>query len=330
MNWIEVSVLADREAAEVVSAVFAEQAYGGGVAIDEDITPSADGDGFTYNLDKPVRIKAYIAVDDQAGEKVALLRSTLDHLSFLRPIEPISVRSVADEDWANAWKEHYHVLRLGKRLVIAPTWRTYDAKPDDVVIRLDPGMAFGTGLHPTTRMCLEKLEEVVRPAVTVLDVGTGSGILALAAARLGAGHVLAVETDPVAVDAAEQNVALNNLSDAISVRQGSVPLPQPQQFDIVVANIIARVIAELAPALAAALRPTGVLIASGIIAERSQMVEDALAAAGLSLVQRVTEGDWVTLLLTPLPPSAVARPFPEGRAARAHREGNDASLLRPG
>ncbi len=302
MNWMEVSVRADREAAETVSAVFAEFAYGGGVAIDENITPAADGDGdgFTYNLGKPVLIKAYIAVDDQAGEKVQRIRSALDHLSFLRPIEPLSVRRVADEDWANVWKEHYRVLRLGRRIVIVPSWREYVAQPDDVVLQLDPGMAFGTGLHPTTRMCLERLEDAVQAGMTILDVGTGSGILALAAARLGAASVLAVETDPVAVEAASADITRNYLSQVITVRQGSVPLAEAVLFDIVVANIIARVVAELAAPLAAHVRPGGILIASGIIAERLQMVEDALHDAGMSIVRRDTDGDWVTITLTNL------------------------------
>jgi len=297
MQWIEVSVRSEREAAEAVSAVLAEQAWGGGVAIDEDITPSADGDGFDYNLDKPVLIKCYLPVDDQAGERIEHMRAALDHLSFLRPIESLVVRHVADEDWANAWKEHYHVLHVGRRLVIAPTWREYAAQPGELVIRLDPGMAFGTGLHPTTRLCLERLEDTVRPGMSVLDVGTGSGILALAAAQLGAGAVLAVETDPVAVSAAGDNVALNSLDGVIAVRQGSVPLAEPRRFDIVVANIIARVIAELADALAAALEPGGMLIASGIIAEREQMATDALQRAGLRLVRRDQDGDWLALTL---------------------------------
>ncbi len=275
MYWLEVSVRAEREAVEAVSGVFAEYCYGG-VAIEEDITPAHDGDGYAYNLDRPLTVRAYIPVDDQAGEKVERLRSVLDHLSFLRPVEPLSVRQLAEEDWANAWKEHYHVLRISRRLVIVPTWRDYQPPVDDVVIHLDPGMAFGTGLHPTTRACLERLEDTVAPGMSVLDVGTGSGILALAAARLGATRVVALDMDPVAVAAAQANVVHNGLARVIEVRQGSLPLARPERFDIVVANIIARVIAELAPALAQAVRSGGVLIASGIISERAAAVEGAL------------------------------------------------------
>jgi ribosomal protein L11 methyltransferase len=298
-GWLEVSVLADREAAESLSAVFAEYAYAGGVAIDEDITPSEEGDGFSYNLDRPVRVKAYIAVDDQSGEKVERLRSALDHLSFLRPVQPLSIRQMAEDDWANAWKEHYHVLHIGRRIVIVPSWREYTPVSGDVVLRLDPGMAFGTGLHPTTCGCLERLEEVITPGMCVLDVGTGSGILAIAAARLGAKPVIAVEIDAIAVAAARGNVALNGMRDAIEIRHGSLPVSgEPARFDVVVANIIARVIAELAQPLAAALRPGGVLIASGIIGEREDMAVQALCGAGLALKRRDVDGDWRTLTLT--------------------------------
>lgn len=295
MYWLEVSVRSDREAAEAVSATFAEYVYNNGVAIDEDVTPAVDGDGFAYNLDKPVLVKGYIAVDDQAGEKVEQLRFALDHLSFLRPIEPLTVRRVAEEDWANAWKEHYHVLRLGRRLVVVPTWREYEPRAGDLVLRLDPGMAFGTGLHPTTRMCMQRLEDLVAPGMSVLDVGAGSAILSLAAARLGAAQVLGVEIDTVAVEAAQANVALNGLSDVIAIELGSVPLAHPAQYDVVVANIIARVIAELAVPLAQTMHAGSLLIASGIIADREQMVLDSLTTAGLTLVRRDVDGDWLAL-----------------------------------
>ena len=299
MYWLELSVQADREAAEAVSGIFALYAHGGGVAIDEAITPSPDGDGFTYTPGQMVTIKAYLPVDDQSGEKVATLRSALDHLSFLRPVQPLTVRRLAEEDWANAWKDHYHVLHIGWRLVVVPSWRDYTAQDGDVVLSLDPGMAFGTGLHPTTRNCLERLEQEMRPGMTVLDVGTGSGILALAAARLGAASVLALDTDPLAVKAARSNGALNGLDGVIAVREGSLPLPAPATFDLVVANIIARVIADLAGSLARSVRPAGILIASGIIADQAAMAESRLQEAGFLITRHDVDGDWLTLTATP-------------------------------
>lgn len=296
--WLELGVRAEREAAEAVSAIMAEYAYGGGVAIDEDITPSPEGDGYVYNLGKPILVKAYLPLDDEAGAVVERLRAALDHLSFLRPIEPLIVRRLAEEDWANTWKEHYHVLHIGRRLVIVPTWREYTAQSLEAVIYLDPGMAFGTGLHPTTRGCLERLEDVIRPGQQVLDVGTGSGILALAAARLGAERILALEIDPVAVQAASANVDLNGLGHVITVTEGSLPPAGDRRFDVVVANIIARIIADLAVPLAESLHPGGVLITSGIIAERQEMVLGRLADAGLTLSRQDADGDWITLTLT--------------------------------
>lgn len=297
MYWLEVSVRAHREAAESISELFSQEAYGG-IAIDEEIIPNSAGDGFAYDLSRPVTIKAYLPVDDQAGEKVERLRQGLDHLSFLRPVEPLSLRRIAEEDWANAWKEFYHVLHVGRRLVIVPSWRAYTPGPGELTMTLDPGMAFGTGLHPTTRSCLLRLEEVVQPGVTVLDVGAGSGILSIAAARLGAGPILAVDSDGVAVRVARENAALNGLAGQIAVEQGSLPLPGEPQFDLVLANIIARVIQALAPHLARSLRPGGLLITSGIIAEHAAAVEESLQAAGLHLVQRYSDEDWVTLTLT--------------------------------
>ncbi len=299
MYWLEVSVRADREAAEAISGILAEEAYGG-IAIDEEITPAADGDGWTYTCGRPVTIKAYLPMDDEAGEKVQRVQAALGHLAFLRPVGPLSVRRLAEEDWANAWKEHYHVLHVGRRLVIVPSWREYAPHQDEVVIRLDPGMAFGTGLHPTTRACLERIEELTGPSTSVLDVGTGSGILAIAAAQLGAAPVWAVDTDPVAVASARANVALNGLTSAITVREGTVPLPfglAPAPFDVVVANIIARTILELSAPLAQAVRPGGTLVASGLIAEHAQAVEERLLSIGFRVRQKDTDGGWTTLTL---------------------------------
>jgi ribosomal protein L11 methyltransferase len=246
-------------------------------------------------------------------------------------IGELESRQIAEEDWANAWKEHYHVLYLGHRTVIKPSWREYEPRADEVIVELDPGMAFGTGLHPTTRNCLIALEDSLRPGDTVLDVGTGSGILAIAALKLGARQVLALDVSGVAVDAARENAATNGVADVMEVRLATLegaggepflPLPEDIEtlgaeigvFDLVVANIIARVIGQLAPALVRAVRPGGTLIASGIIAERRAMAEEPLQAAGLSDIHELVEGDWITLVGT--------RPLDgAGQAGQAESEG---------
>jgi ribosomal protein L11 methyltransferase len=222
---------------------------------------------------------------------------------------------LTEEDWAESWKEQYHLLRLGQRMVIVPAWQAYEAASGEVAIRLEPGMAFGTGLHPTTRLCLEALEARLTPGASVLDVGTGSGVLAIAAAMLGAGSVLALDVDPVAVSVARENFQRNDVGHKVKVQYGSLPgsaqggqWPFPMdegqklalldtgRFDLVLVNILARVIAEMAPALAARLVPGGNLIAAGLIDSQEAEVVRALSSAGLEIVGRAQEEDWVGLV----------------------------------
>ncbi len=209
----------------------------------------------------------------------------------------VSVRDVAEEDWAEAWKEHFHIERFGERIVIVPSWRAYEPAPGDVVVGLDPGMAFGTGQHETTRMCIEALERAVQPGMRVLDVGSGSGILSLVAAKLGA-RVTALDTDPDCVRITTDNARRNGVGRAVDAREGSAgaawPFGEPPlgTFDVIVANIVARVIAGLAPSLVEALAPGGRLIVSGVIGEREREVRDALtgADARIDAVRRM--GEW--------------------------------------
>ncbi len=294
MDWLELTVKADSEAVESVAAVLSQFVHGG-VAIEEDITPFSDREGYLVNADRPVTIRGYLpAGADDCSCTLSKITRALDCLSMIRPVGQPAVRRLAEEDWANAWKDHFHVLHIGRRTVIVPSWRDYQPAAGDVVITLDPGMAFGTGLHPTTRLCLAALEDLVRPGDRVLDLGTGSGILAIAAARLGAVSIDALDTDGVAVRVAAANVEANGLSAAVTVRQGSLAAGTPA-YDLVVANIIASVLRDLAAALASAVRPGGLLLASGIIQERESEVAAAFTSAGLTVRERHAEGDWVAL-----------------------------------
>jgi ribosomal protein L11 methyltransferase len=198
-------------------------------------------------------------------------------------------------------------MRVGRRLVTKPTWRDHDAASDDVVLALDPGMAFGTGLHPTTRLCLAALEAVMdeRAPSRVLDVGCGSGILAVAALRLGAADALGVDTDPIAIESTLANAERNGLAGRLDARLGSLPSGEPP-FELVLANLIASLLVRLAPDLAAELAPGGTLIASGIFADREGEVRDALTAAGLQVAARLAEGDWVALRATRAGPNGPA------------------------
>ncbi|PZS02789.1 MAG: 50S ribosomal protein L11 methyltransferase [Candidatus Chloroheliales bacterium] len=298
MKWIELSVEADREAAEAISELFAKYGYNGGVAIEEPIIPDEDEeDKYEVDLSRPVTVSTWLPDDELAAETRERIVQNLWHLGQMRYISPLRVTVSDEEDWANAWKEHYHVLRVGRHVVIRPSWREYSPEPGDVSIELDPGMAFGTGLHPTTRLCLAALEDYVAPAMSVLDLGSGSGILAIAAAKLGAATVLAIDNDPVAVKSAAENVALNpEVGGRIGVVEGTLEATGGAQFNLVVANIIAKVIIELASGLAGALLPGATLIVSGIIEEKADSVALALAAAGLHNLERRQEGDWVALV----------------------------------
>jgi ribosomal protein L11 methyltransferase len=250
-------------------------------------------------------VRAYVPARDARAARAAVdeTRTSLDHLTAfgLRPIGELEVRVVAEEDWADAWKRHFPILRIGRRLVIRPTWRRHRRRPDDVVIALDPGMAFGTGLHPTTRLCLAALEDLADVGALgtgsrVLDVGCGSGILAIAAIQLGAAGATGLDTAPVAVEATLANARRNRTGRRLTARQGSVPSGQAP-FDVVVANLVAGLLVELAEPLAAEVRPGGTLVASGIFRDRGREVEEAFGAVGLTPVRRSAEGDWVALCL---------------------------------
>jgi ribosomal protein L11 methyltransferase len=229
--------------------------------------------------------------------------TNLGHLQAfeLRHIGELATRVVHEEDWAEAWKQHFPVLRVGRRIVIRPTWREHVAAADDVVINLDPGMAFGTGLHPTTRLCLAALEDVTRRGLlqgaAVLDVGCGSGILSVAAALLGASSVLGVDTDPLAVETTRRNARLNGVQQKIDARQGSVPLANGDAttFDVVAANLIASLLIDLAEALSATVKVGGRLLASGIFVDRESDVRSAFESVGMHVVGSTFETDWVAL-----------------------------------
>jgi ribosomal protein L11 methyltransferase len=312
--WLELSVTADPETVESITEVISRYTQGG-VAIDEPFELRDDGLTHFPIPGAQVTCRVWIPDDTAAEETRARIEEGMRRLRQIAPgaIGEVQSKRVAEEDWANAWKEHYHPLPLGERVVIRPTWRDYTPTGDQVVIELDPGMAFGTGLHPTTRNCVRLVEQAVRPGDRVLDVGCGSGILALAALKLGAASALALDVSSVAVEATAENARLNGLADRVDARlatlegadsEAYLPLPPEVAFlgaeigtyDLVLANIIARVIGQLAPALLRATRPGGLLIASGIIEERRNEAVAPLVAAGLTEIREVVENDWVTLI----------------------------------
>lgn len=234
----------------------------------------------------------YIPTAENPAEAVSFLKDRFTAAEI--PYELTEV-SVDEEDWATAWKKYYFPTRIGKRLVVVPSWETYERSQNDVVLTMDPGMAFGTGTHDTTRLCVELLEQTVRPGDTLLDVGTGSGILAIAALLLGAGHALGIDIDEVAVRVARENAAANGVSQRCSFLSGDLTDKVNGKFSIITANIVADVIIRLSTDLPRFLDSRGVFIASGIIDAREQDVTDALEAAGLTVTGRAAAGGWVAL-----------------------------------
>lgn len=294
MRWLEISVQTDGEAAEAIAEVFNRLGEGG--AVFETLIHQDDS---AYAGQPVVSVKTYLpAGGGEAAPRRRQIEEALWHLSQLYPIPAPAIRELGEEDWSEAWKKGYSIQHIGQRLVVAPSWEPYTPQHDEIVVRMDPGMAFGTGLHPTTRLCLIALERWVRAGDRVLDVGTGSGILAIAAARLGARQVSGVDLDPVAVQVARENVQLNHVAAHVAIEEGSLETlnPTPRSFDRIVVNILADVITTLTPALVTCLRPAGTLIASGIIEEYADRVVEAFEAAGLRVVERRQEKDWVALI----------------------------------
>lgn len=301
MQWLELTVQSHPDAVESVSELLSRYTAGG-VAIEEPIELLDEGQEYRVLAGQPVLVHAYAPMDGKEEEARQRIAEGLWHLSSLGAhfVGELQTRTVNEEDWANAWKEYFYVTHIGQRLVIRPSWRSYTPKESEVMLTLDPGMAFGTGLHPTTRMCLEQVEKRTRAGMRVLDVGTGSGILAIAAAKLGAASVYAIDNSSVAVESTSSNVAMNELSERVAVVLGVLDEAQAQrtagQYDLVVANIIAHIIGSIAPHLARVLAPSGLLVVSGIIEARRHDAEDPLLAAGLELVEQTSIEDWLALV----------------------------------
>ena len=272
MLWQELSIQVPPEYVEPVSYLFGR--YGLGLSVE------TIGDGL-------VLLRTYLP--NTSRRRMARIEVGVNLVRSIEPMGELQVKEIEEADWESAWKAHFTLLNVGRRLVIKPSWIEYEPRPDDVVIELDPGMAFGTGYHPTTRMCLEALENLVRPGMRVLDLGTGSGILTIAAAKLGASPIVALDTDPIAVKVARRNLRACGLTTEAQLARGSLPhrLAPDGRFDLAMANITLRVIQEAAPYLWRSLRPGGALLASGIIEDQRADLEERLESTGFSRVESV-------------------------------------------
>jgi len=298
-HWLELAVTCDPEAVESVSELFARHGFNQGVAIEEPFTQDPDGDNFAVDSSGPVVVRTFLSAADTDPATIDVIRHSLWHLGRLRSIGDLIIVEREEEDWANAWKAHYSVHRIGRRVLVKAPWHEYVPASDEVVVELDPGMAFGTGLHPSTQLSMIAIEDELRPGDCVLDVGIGSGILATAAALLGASAVDGVDIEPVAVRSARENAERNGVGGIVRVAEGSVGDGEPfsGEYDLVIANIIARVLIDLAPALTRAVRPGGTLILAGVIDVKEGPVLDAFDNLELSLVRREVREDWVALVM---------------------------------
>jgi ribosomal protein L11 methyltransferase len=295
MRWLALSVEADVEAVEAVSEILGRLGHGSAVEPLRLVADEADEQALRPDPAAGFRVTTWVPDDETAADSVARTETALGHLRAfdLRPMSGLTVTAVDDADWATGWRSGYAPIRLG-RLSLVPTW--LEVPPDaELVIRLDPGMAFGTGLHPTTRGCLELLQRLGPMPAEVLDVGTGSGILGLGALRLGARRVVGYDVDRLAVEAATANAAANDLGAQFEARLGTLPEDVLRPYPLVLANLVAAVLVELAPRLAAHTAPGGTLIASGIIDTRADEVDAALVASGFVVEERLVDGDWITL-----------------------------------
>ena len=286
MPWKELSLSVPHEFVEPVSYLF--NRYGRGLSTEP------EGGGW-------VRLRTYLP----AGSRQRLVRIEVGIrlIGAVQPLAEMEIRDLPDdEDWENAWKSHFGILRVGRRLVVKPSWLELDgavALPDDpVVIELDPGIAFGTGYHPTTYTCLEALEELVRPDMAVLDLGSGSGILSIAAVKLGAQRVVALDIDSQAVTAARRNFRRLGIREQVSLARGSVPNPTAPEgsFDLAVANISARGVMDRAPFILTALKPQAWFIASGLLKSQQPEVDEVLLPLGFSLAGEWPKEEWTSLL----------------------------------
>lgn len=297
VRWIEVAVKVDGEAAEAVAQTLHRWCHQG-VSVEQlGIMPEMYDDGDFVPSDD-LLVRGYFADSANTEHIKAEIQQTLRYMNMMYPIAQPTFAAVDDENWAEAWKQHYKPVRLGKRLLIRPLWIDVETKPDDIVISLDPGQAFGTGTHPSTQLCLEALEDIIQPGHDVLDLGCGSGILAIAAAKLGAGKVIAVDNDAVAVAATIDNAAKNDVAGRINAFEGSLEsvITSARRFDVVAVNILARIIIQMCDEkLGDTVRPGGKAIFAGIINDQADDVEAALHSTGLTPTARRTMGDWVLI-----------------------------------
>ncbi len=283
MQWVAISVTTTCEAQDAVCQILYE----------------AGAKGAVVEGDRIIKITVYFPSGNGTDSIISHVKEKINGLSRYG-INPgktdIVMECIDDKDWAGQWKKSYKPIRITPSLVVKPTWRDMAPDPDDIVIELDPGMAFGTGTHFTTQSCLTLLEKYIKQGCSVLDVGTGAGILAIAAAKLGASNVLALDIDDVAITVAKQNIEQNDVEDRVDAKNGSPDNMVLGRYDIIVMNIVAEVIVNLIPCLSKTLKEQGLLIVAGIIPDRIGMIEEAFIKEGMAVVETLRDENWITFV----------------------------------
>lgn len=302
MQWLEIKIVFESAHIELtvdlLAELFCSRGLKGVVVDDPFPDPVADWGADCVPPPERPAVAGYLPVDDRLEESRLQLERDVRDLAQRHPFRySVEYRRIDEDDWAESWKAFFLPQKISATMVVKPTWHEYDAAAGETVIEIDPGMAFGTGTHPTTALCVQLLEKYLRAGQSVLDVGTGSGILLIAAAKLGAGHLTGVDADPVAVEVARKNLAQNRIgSQGVDLHCGHLVDAVSRSYDLVVANILADVILELLDDVPGVLKPDGIFICSGIISARRQDVADKMTAAGLTCLDILEQDEWVALV----------------------------------
>ncbi|MGF7056362.1 50S ribosomal protein L11 methyltransferase [Brassicibacter mesophilus] len=307
MKWIEVQIKTTTEAVEAVSNILYEVGVGG-LAIEDpnDIILQTANDDWDFIdsslLDQDfegVIVKGYFPESEDLIDKIELIKQNVEKIPLYnldKGLGEVTTTEVYEKDWAHAWKKYYKPKKVAKNVVIKPSWEEYIADKDDIIIELDPGMAFGTGTHETTIMCIQQLENYVKSGSTVFDVGCGSGILSVAAAKLGARRVIGVDLDELCVKVSKDNIKINNVEDLVEIRHGNLLDVVDEKAEVVVSNIIAEIIIILSKDIKKFLKNDGVFIASGIINEKIDSVKQALIEENMEIVEIINMGEWACIV----------------------------------
>lgn len=307
MKWTEICIHTTHEAIESVSYVLHEAGVNGLIIEDPlDLKKNQLGQfGEIYELDpndypeEGVRIKAYLPVNSYLKDSIDEIKQAIDNLAEFHDLgkNEITLTEVHEEDWATAWKQYYKPIHVTEKITIKPIWEEYEQKKDDeIIIEMDPGMAFGTGTHPTTVLSIQAIEKYLKPSDVVIDVGSGSGVLSIAAAKLGAGKVYAFDLDEVAVKSSRTNVDVNKLSDKITVKQNDLLQGIDLNADMIVSNILAEIIVKFIDDAWKNLKRDGIFITSGIIKQKEATVLEGLKNQGFDIVETVELEDWISII----------------------------------